>query len=152
MRLLAMAPAVALALIGLTACGGGKSAQNAAQNAASTAQNAAQTAASSAGNAANSMANTAKNSMESAAGAMAAPNCGAVKAVWVNLNSKAYHEPGDPYYGKTKNGKYMCPSAAKAAGFHPAGSHAMTNESMGSTYKKHAGSMSGNAPMEQSTP
>ncbi|MEO6914105.1 MAG: hypothetical protein ABI182_08815 [Candidatus Baltobacteraceae bacterium] len=48
-------------------------------------------------------------------------NCGAVSPVWVNLKSKAYHEVGDPYYGKTKNGKYMCPSAATAAGYHAAG-------------------------------
>ncbi|PZR57811.1 MAG: hypothetical protein DLM50_05120 [Candidatus Meridianibacter frigidus] len=51
-------------------------------------------------------------------------NCGATQPVWVNLKSKAYHEPADPYYGRTKNGKYMCPSAASQAGFHPAGSHA----------------------------
>ncbi len=49
-------------------------------------------------------------------------NCGAVKPVWVNMKSKAYHEAGDPYYGKTKNGKYMCPSAAVSAGYHAAGS------------------------------
>lgn len=48
-------------------------------------------------------------------------NCGAVKPVWVNLSTKAYHESADPYYGRTKNGKYMCPSAAQAAGYHPAG-------------------------------
>lgn len=47
--------------------------------------------------------------------------CGAVKPVWVNTNTKAYHEPGDPYYGRTKNGKYMCPSEAAAQGYHPAG-------------------------------
>lgn len=45
-------------------------------------------------------------------------NCGAVKAVWVNPRSHVYHEPGDPYYGHTKHGKYMCPSAAKSAGYH----------------------------------
>jgi len=42
--------------------------------------------------------------------------------VWVNLNTKSYHEPADPYYGRTKNGKYMCRSAADAAGYHLAGS------------------------------
>src|SRR5450631_2020992 len=26
--------------------------------------------------------------------------------VWVNLKSKAYHEAADPYFGRTKNGKY----------------------------------------------
>ncbi|HEY8320839.1 MAG TPA: hypothetical protein VIG46_03490 [Candidatus Baltobacteraceae bacterium] len=48
-------------------------------------------------------------------------NCGAVKPVWVNLNTKAYHTSDDPYYGKTKNGKYECPSAAVADGYHAAG-------------------------------
>lgn len=48
-------------------------------------------------------------------------NCGATKPVWVNLHTKAYHEPGDPYYGRTKNGQYMCPSAAAQQGYHPAG-------------------------------
>ena len=46
----------------------------------------------------------------------AKPNCGAVEAVWVNTKTHVYHEPGDPYYGRTSNGKYMCPSAAKAEG------------------------------------
>jgi len=48
-------------------------------------------------------------------------NCGATKPVWVNLHTKAYHEPDSPYYGKTKSGQYMCPSAAAAAGYHAAG-------------------------------
>jgi hypothetical protein len=48
-------------------------------------------------------------------------NCGAVKPVWVNTHSHVYHEPGDPYYGHTKYGKYMCPSQAAAAGYHAAG-------------------------------
>ena len=47
--------------------------------------------------------------------------CGAVKPVWVNMHTKAYHEAGDPYYGRTKNGKYMCPSEAAAQGYHAAG-------------------------------
>lgn len=58
------------------------------------------------------------------ANAMAMPkdmNCGAVKPVWVNLNTKAYHTSDDPYYGKTKNGKYECPSAAVTDGYHAAG-------------------------------
>ncbi|GAC1657174.1 MAG: hypothetical protein NVS9B12_09140 [Vulcanimicrobiaceae bacterium] len=50
-------------------------------------------------------------------------NCGATRPVWVNMHTRAYHEPGDPYYGRTKNGQYMCPSAAAAAGYHAAGSH-----------------------------
>ena len=60
--------------------------------------------------------------------------------VWVNLHTKAYHEPGDPYYGRSRTGKYMCKAAADAAGYHLAGamhshrgSHAgNTGGSMGS--------------------
>lgn len=48
-------------------------------------------------------------------------NCGAAKPVWVNLNSKAYHLSDDPYYGRTKNGKYMCAADADAQGYHAAG-------------------------------
>ncbi len=44
-------------------------------------------------------------------------NCGAVKPVWVNLRTKKYHEPGDPMYGMTKHGEYLCPSQAAAQGF-----------------------------------
>ena len=36
--------------------------------------------------------------------------------VWVNTNTKKYHLQGDVYYGKTKQGKYLCKSAADAAG------------------------------------
>jgi len=58
-----------------------------------------------------------------AAGAMGSPDmdCGAVKPVWVNTKTHVYHTMNDPMYGKTKHGKYMCPSAAKAEGDHPAG-------------------------------
>ena len=41
--------------------------------------------------------------------------------VWVNSESKAYHDQNSPYYGKTKHGKYVTEEAAKAEGDHPAG-------------------------------
>lgn len=41
--------------------------------------------------------------------------------VWVNLKSKSYHEPADPFFGRTKNGKYMCKADAVTAGYHAAG-------------------------------
>jgi hypothetical protein len=36
--------------------------------------------------------------------------------VWVNLDSRIYHKGGQ-FYGKTKNGKFMTESEAKAAGY-----------------------------------
>ena len=41
--------------------------------------------------------------------------------VWVNSGSKAYHCPGERYYGKTKRGEFMAEAAAKAAGAHHGG-------------------------------
>jgi|HubBroStandDraft_3_1064219.scaffolds.fasta_scaffold1098845_1 hypothetical protein len=114
-----------LALISLTACGGGKSSNSSNTSANSAATNAPMSAASGA------MGSMANGAMGAANGTV--PNCGAVTAVWVNLNSKAYHEAGDPYYGKTKHGEYLCPSQAKAQGFHPAGGSTMTTHHRKST-------------------
>ena len=47
--------------------------------------------------------------------------CSGDVMVWVNLKSKAYHESTDPYFGRTKNGKYMCKTDAVNAGYHAAG-------------------------------
>jgi hypothetical protein len=45
--------------------------------------------------------------------------------VWVNLGgSKAYHMTGDKYYGKTKEGAYMCQKEADQSGYHAAGHRA----------------------------
>ena len=48
--------------------------------------------------------------------------CTSSDIVWVNLHRKTFHDPGDPWYGKTKNGEYMCRNDAVAAGDRPAGS------------------------------
>jgi hypothetical protein len=40
--------------------------------------------------------------------------------VWVNLSSGVYHYPGNQFYGKTKNGKYMSEDDAIKAGYRPA--------------------------------
>lgn len=53
--------------------------------------------------------------------------------VWVNLKSKTYHMPGDVYYGRTRQGAYMCQSDAEAKGYHMAGMphRHTTSKSMG---------------------
>jgi hypothetical protein len=133
-RTIAIITLLGLASFAAAGCNSGKNAANNAANnaaqAAATAANAMSTAANNAGQAAGqaagSMANSAHNAMSNvasgAANAMATkPDCGAVQPVWVNLKTKVYHEPGDPAYGNTKHGEYLCPSQATAQGFRPAG-------------------------------
>ncbi|MGA8474327.1 MAG: hypothetical protein WB681_04590 [Candidatus Cybelea sp.] len=96
-RILAATSLVAVAFA-LVACGGSKSSNANATTAASTQPGA-----------------------NGSAREESMPNCGAAQAVWVNLKTKVYHEPGDPRYGKTKSGEYLCPSQAAAQGFRPAG-------------------------------
>jgi hypothetical protein len=96
--------AVVLLLCSLVACGGGKSTSTAA------------TPVEGASN--GTITNGSQMENESAGNV---PSCGAVKAVWVNTKTHVYHEPGDPMYGHTKHGKYMCPSQAKKEGDRPAG-------------------------------
>lgn len=52
--------------------------------------------------------------------AAAPPAAPAPGMVWVNTATKVYHREGDPYYGKTKHGKYMTESEAVQAGYRAA--------------------------------
>lgn len=52
-------------------------------------------------------------------------HCPGDAVVWANLgSSKAYHAAGDRFYGKTKQGAFMCRKDADRSGFHPAGQRA----------------------------
>jgi hypothetical protein len=151
-RTIAIVTLLALASLAAAGCSSGKNAANNAANnaaqAAATAANAMSTAANNAGqtagqaagaagtaaqNAMSNAASGASNAMTGAANAVGVkPNCGAVQPVWVNLKTKVYHEPGDPAYGNTKHGEYLCPSQATAQGFRPAG---------GATHSHHKSTM-----------
>lgn len=117
-------------IAGLAACGGGKNASQTASNAGTAMQN----GASGVGGAMKNAAGSAENAMTGGPAPVPADvNCGAVKPVWVNTSTHVYHKSTDPYYGRTKHGVYMCPSAAAAEGDRPAGG------AMGK--HKHGGSM-----------
>jgi Helix-hairpin-helix motif len=55
-----------------------------------------------------------------AQGTAAPPAAPGPGMVWVNTATKVYHREGDPYYGKTKHGKYMTESEAIQAGYRAA--------------------------------
>jgi hypothetical protein len=123
-RLILAVPVLALAA--LTACGGGKSSTT-----TTTTTTQSQTAASPGVSPAATAAGGSMMSAATQAPIPASLHCGAAAPVWVNTKRHTYHTASDPYYGKTKNGQYMCASAAVAAGYHAAGT------------RRHHGSMSG---------
>lgn len=56
-------------------------------------------------------------------GKSAAPKCNGESPVWAIAGTKAYLTRSDPHYGKTKYGRYVCPSEARAEGLHHARRH-----------------------------
>ena len=96
------------ACVALAACGGGSSNTGATPAAAPTAT---------------SVAFGEQNALPLAVAARVPSGlkCSNEDIVWANMHTKAFHDPGDPYYGKTRNGAYMCRNTALAQGYHPAG-------------------------------
>jgi hypothetical protein len=118
-----------ITLVALAACGGGKNQSSSAAASPTASSNGIMTSES-----ANPSPSTAVNAPmggEDASGEAMAPgtlatvppglNCGSERAVWVNTKSHVFHEPSDPYYGRTKHGEYMCRQDAIKAGDRPAG-------------------------------
>lgn len=48
-------------------------------------------------------------------------HCPSDTVVWANTDSGVFHEKGTRWYGKTKDGRYVCKAEAVGAGWHPAG-------------------------------
>lgn len=98
---------LAAVVLSLVACGGG-------HKAATT------TAASPAASPATSMRSHAKGAgVTGSAEPVPSMNCGGTEPVWVNERKRVFHLAGDPYYGRTKHGKYMCERDAVKAGYRP---------------------------------
>lgn len=52
--------------------------------------------------------------------AEAKTGCGADPVVWRAHDSKVFHTAGSKYFGKTKDGAFVCEKAAEAKGLHAA--------------------------------
>lgn len=47
-------------------------------------------------------------------------HCPTDTVVWANTSSAVYHMKGTRWYGKTKDGRYVCLGEASGAGWHQA--------------------------------
>ncbi len=115
------------ALVALAACGGGN---NQSSSGSTTESSNGRMTGGSTHRSSHSAANEPMSGMNASGDAMApgtpatvppGVSCGAVHPVWVNTKTHVYHEPSDPFYGRTKHGEYMCPSQAAREGYHRAG-------------------------------
>jgi predicted small lipoprotein YifL len=107
----AFAVAAVLSAIALAACGGSGSSNN-SQSGAGTAPT----------SAAQSEISKEEGALPAGTAETVPPKLRCPDAiVWVNMSRKTYHMAGDPYYGRTKHGEYMCESAAEAKGYRLAG-------------------------------
>ena len=48
---------------------------------------------------------------------LAQQHCPGDTVVWVNISSGIYHMPGTRFYGRTKNGAFVCQKEADQKGF-----------------------------------
>lgn len=95
--------AAALAFLAvLTACGGGKSSAGASAQPSGAA------------------APLATGSIAPAPMGAATPDCHGETPVWALQRVKVYLLPGDPHFGRTKHGEYMCLSQAESEGYRAA--------------------------------
>ncbi len=53
--------------------------------------------------------------------ALAKKSCGTNPVVWVNTKSKVIHPANDQYFGKTRQGAFMCQNTAEKDGYHTQG-------------------------------
>lgn len=114
---------VVLLVAALAACGGGNSNQSSTSTEPSSSAGAMSTSgAMSAASPGQGMQGGNMQAIEARPQASVPPglNCGSDQPVWTNPRSHTYFEASAPFYGRTKSGSYMCPSAAVAAGYHKA--------------------------------